>query len=160
MVLLAACGDSTSTPDGGGSDGGADGSGGDSSIVRDGGGMDSGPVLVCGDLTCAEGETCDSCEVDCGACEEPVVTECNDGIDNDGDGLVDWQMDVGCWSSSDTTEAARPRAEESGLLTFDPGPDTRIVYVSSSEGDDANDGSSPALAVATPARGAELVRDG
>ena len=33
-----------------------------------------------------------------------VFSQCNDGIDNDGDGLVDWQYDLGCYNASDTTE--------------------------------------------------------
>jgi hypothetical protein len=89
-----------------------------------------------------------------------VWAECDDGIDNDGDGLVDWQYDLGCHSAQDTSEAALPRAQENGWTTFDPGVDTRIVYVSSSGGDDVNDGSSPALAVRSLGRGADLVRDG
>lgn len=122
--------------------------------------MDSGPSRRCGDLVCGSDETCASCEVDCGECTEPVVTECNDGIDNDGDGLIDWQLDVGCWSEADGTEAAGPRAEESGYTTFDLDADSRVIYVSSSDGDDDDDGLTPETAVATPARGAALVRDG
>ena len=30
-------------------------------------------------------------------------SECNDGVDNDGDGLIDWQYDLGCHGASDTT---------------------------------------------------------
>ncbi|KIG14065.1 hypothetical protein DB30_07252 [Enhygromyxa salina] len=111
-------------------------------------------------MTCDPDETCESCPGDCGPCDEPVITECNDGIDNDGDGLVDWQFDVGCWSDADTTEASAPRDQENGFTTFDPGPDSLLIYVSSSEGDDANDGLTPQTAVATPAQGAKLVRDG
>ncbi|MBW2734302.1 MAG: hypothetical protein JRH20_18080 [Deltaproteobacteria bacterium] len=87
-------------------------------------------------------------------------TECNDGIDNDGDGLVDWQEDLGCANGLDDDEAATERAHEGGFTTFDPSPTSVLIYVSASEGDDANDGSTPALAVKTLARGAELVRDG
>ncbi len=91
----------------------------------------------------------------------PEVVECNDGIDNDGDGLTDWQMDLGCYSAGDPTEGSpEPMAREDGWTVFEPGPDSRLVYVSSSEGDDANDGSSPDQAVRTIERGAELVRDG
>ena len=91
----------------------------------------------------------------------PVLrAECDDGIDNDADGLVDWQYDLGCSSAEDSTEAALPRDQEGGWTTFDPGSDTRVVYVSSSTGSDVNDGSSPALAVRTVERGADLVRDG
>lgn len=32
------------------------------------------------------------------------LTECNDGIDNDGDGLIDYPADPGCLSLSDTSE--------------------------------------------------------
>jgi hypothetical protein len=81
-------------------------------------------------------------------------------MDNDGDGLVDWQLDVGCWSQLDTTESSGSREEESGWTTFDLSDDSRLVYVSSSDGDDSNDGLSPESAVSTPARGAQLVRDG
>lgn len=90
----------------------------------------------------------------------PPTTECNDGIDNDGDGLVDWQYDLGCYAAADRTERSLPQAEEDGWTTFDLSPDSRVIYVSSSQGNDENDGLSPRTAVATPARGAELVRDG
>jgi hypothetical protein len=88
------------------------------------------------------------------------ITECNDGIDNDGDGLVDWQQDLGCANAGDDDETAAPRDQEGGFSTFDVGAGSQVIYVSSSEGDDNNDGTSPAEAVATLARGAELVRDG
>ncbi|MCX4241174.1 right-handed parallel beta-helix repeat-containing protein [Paraliomyxa miuraensis] len=114
----------------------------------------------CGDQMCGADEDCETCPGDCGPCEDPPVTECNDGIDNDGDGLVDWQLDMGCWSADDVTEASAPRDQESGFTTFDLSPDSMVVYVSSSDGDDANDGLSPQTPVATPTRGAELVRDG
>jgi hypothetical protein len=152
------------------SDGGADGTGGGSGGGVAKGGSGSGgkastggstnPPEMCGDLTCQPSEACDTCEADCGACEEPPMTECNDGVDNDGDGLVDWQLDVGCWSELDASEASGSREEESGWTTFDLSEDSKVVYVSSSDGDDANDGSSPDSPVATPARGAALVRDG
>jgi len=93
---------------------------------------------------------------DAGAAPTP---ECSDGIDNDGDGLVDWQYDLGC-ANGDDDEAAAPRDQEGGFTTFDPSPASRIVYVSSSTGDDGRDGTSPALAVKTLARAAGLVRDG
>ncbi len=153
-ALAAACGeDPAAAPDAASplADGGEAGS--DARVA------DGGTPATCGDLTCDAVERCSSCPADCGECSEPVVTECNDGIDNDGDGLVDWQYDVGCWSGADGTEAAGPRSEENGYTTFDLAEDSRIVYVSN-EGDDANDGLSPETAVATPERGAELVRDG
>jgi len=88
-----------------------------------------------------------------------TTTQCNDGIDNDGDGLVDWQYDVGCYGAADTSEAALPRAQEAGWTTFNPSATSRLVYVSSATGSDKNDGLSPARAVKTLARGAALVRD-
>ena len=38
-------------------------------------------------------------------------TQCNDGIDNDGDGLIDFPDDPGCISLTDTTENSLPSAE-------------------------------------------------
>jgi len=87
------------------------------------------------------------------------LTECSDGVDNDGDGLVDWQRDLGCYGPSDTSEAALARGQEAGFTTFDIGPDSVVVYVSSS-GDDSATGASPAEAVQTLSRAASLVRDG
>jgi len=88
-----------------------------------------------------------------------LPTECADGIDNDGDGLVDWQQDLGCYGPADTSEAALGRSEEDGFTTFDIASDSVVVYVSDS-GDDTASGASPALAVKTLARAANLVRDG
>jgi hypothetical protein len=82
--------------------------------------------------------------------------QCNDGIDNDGDGLTDWQYDLGCYGSNDTSEQAASRDQKNGWTTFNKSSDTKIFYVSSSSGDDANDGLSPATAVKTIAKGMEL----
>ncbi len=90
----------------------------------------------------------------------PAVSECNDGIDNDGDGLSDWQLDVGCWGAEDLTETAGTREQENGWTTFDLSADSLVVYVSSSDGDDANDGLTPSTAKATPEAGFALLRDG
>ena len=44
-----------------------------------------------------------SCRNDAGpTMSEP---ECNDGMDNDGDGLIDFPEDPGCSSAEDDTEA-------------------------------------------------------
>ena len=86
--------------------------------------------------------------------------ECNDGIDNDGDGLIDWQFDVGCWGAEDNTERAGTREQENGWTTFDPSADSRIIYVSSSDGNDTNDGLTPQTAKATPNGAIELIRNG
>lgn len=48
-----------------------------------------------------------SCRGDMG--EEPVMDpQCNDGIDNDGDGLIDFPEDPGCESLGDNTESPNP----------------------------------------------------
>ena len=70
---------------------------------------------------------------------DPPITECNDGVDNDGDGLVDWQYDCGCYGPDDTTENALSREEENGWTTFDPSPDTRIVLVTNNPGQEETD---------------------
>lgn len=38
----------------------------------------------------------------------PVVTECNDGIDNDGDGDIDYPADLGCSGLNDNSENSKP----------------------------------------------------
>lgn len=86
-------------------------------------------------------------------------TECNDGIDNDGDGYVDWQADLGCYGPGDGTEASGPRDQEDGFTTFDIAEDSQVVYVSA-EGDDSADGATPETAVKTLTKAASLVRDG
>ena len=48
----------------------------------------------------------------------------------------------------------------SDWTVFKESPDTQKVYVSSSDGDDANDGSTPEKAVKTIAKGISLLRDG
>ncbi|MEM9069225.1 MAG: right-handed parallel beta-helix repeat-containing protein [Myxococcota bacterium] len=152
LVLVAACGGDDSAADAGAVDADRADAGGRDDAAR----PDSG--ASCGDGVCGASERCDTCEVDCGMCEVEE-TECNDGIDNDGDGLVDWQLDVGCWGAGDRTEASGPRDAENGWTTFDLAEDSRVVFVSA-EGDDAADGLTPETAVASVARGAELVRDG
>jgi len=47
-----------------------------------------------------------------------------------------------------------------GWTAFEPAPDTRMIFVSNSEGDDANDGLSPDRPLKTIARGVSLLRDG
>ncbi len=86
-------------------------------------------------------------------------SECSDGIDNDGDGLIDWQQDLGCYGPADRSEAALARDQEDGFTTFDIGGNSVVVYVSAS-GNDAATGASPAEAVKTLSRAVSLVRDG
>lgn len=91
-----------------------------------------------------------------GAGGAPPVSACNDGVDNDGDGLVDWQFDLGCANAADDDETAAPRDDEDGFTTFDPPASGLILYVSSSEGDDENDGLTPGSALATIGKATEL----
>lgn len=80
----------------------------------------------CGDSYCSLGETCSSCASDCGICSSqpssgnggggggggggsvrsPVATlsQCNDKLDNDGDGLIDYPSDKGCFTLQDNSE--------------------------------------------------------
>ncbi|MCA9643714.1 MAG: right-handed parallel beta-helix repeat-containing protein [Polyangiaceae bacterium] len=88
-----------------------------------------------------------------------TIGDCNDGIDNDGDGFTDWGSDLGC-ANADDDETSGTRGEEDGFTTYDVAVDSQLVYVSDSEGDDNNDGSTPATAVKTLTKGASLVRDG
>jgi hypothetical protein len=88
-----------------------------------------------------------------------VTPECDDGLDNDGDGVTDWQGDFGCYGPADRTEAALPRAEEDGFTTYEFAANSLVIYVSN-EGDDAADGLTPATAVKTLLHAAELVGDG
>ena len=71
------------------------------------------PVEVCGNAVCGGGETCSTCSADCGACVIPPVdvgdpggatTACSDGLDNDGDGLIDL-ADAGCTNEADLDES-------------------------------------------------------
>ena len=173
MLVLAGCGgdDSGDSPSTGGSagTGGSSGSGGTGTSGSGGTGTSgsggTGTSGSGGGTSGSGGGTAGSsgsggAAGTAGSGGSSGITECNDGIDNDGDGLVDWQQDLGCANASDDDETAAPRDQEGGFSTFDIGAGSQVVYVSSSEGDDNNDGSSPALAVATLARGAELVRDG
>jgi hypothetical protein len=43
----------------------------------------------------------------------PPPTDCSDGVDNDGDGLIDFPADPGCSSADDTTETGRFRRASS-----------------------------------------------
>lgn len=88
-----------------------------------------------------------------------LPSECDDGIDNDGDGFTDWQRDFGCYGPADQTEAALARAEEDGFTTYEFGPDSLVIYVSN-DGDDAADGLTPETAVASLIHAASLVREG
>jgi hypothetical protein len=91
--------------------------------------------------------------------------QCDDGIDNDGDGLVDWQLDLGCTGPGDRTEGGLNNELEDGWTVFEAAADTSIYYVSSATGDDAYSGLSPEWdgtdgPKATAAAGIALLQDG
>lgn len=96
-------------------------------------GPDAGPVDGAADA----GRT------DTGDASSPPISQCNDGIDNDGDGLVDWELDLGCWGPGDGTEGGLNNQLDNGWTVFEPSSDTRIIYVSDSSGDDAWSGLAP-----------------
>ncbi|MEM6292572.1 MAG: right-handed parallel beta-helix repeat-containing protein [Myxococcota bacterium] len=96
---------------------------------------------------------------DVGSTGAEVPAECGDGIDNDGDGFIDFAGDHGCYGPGDRTEASGSREDEDGFTTYELPADAVVVYVSNEGSDDA-DGATPDTAVATLQRAAELVRDG
>jgi hypothetical protein len=81
-------------------------------------------VISCGNNLCDYGETCNTCSGDCGSCSSssssgggssssgsgrggpPRVTppQCDDGVDNDLDGFIDYPADPGCLNEWDTSE--------------------------------------------------------
>lgn len=63
-------------------------------------------------------------------------------------------------SNSSGGSPVDPNPNPSGFTDFEPADDARVIYVSSSEGDDANDGLSEDSPVATAAKGVSLLRDG
>jgi len=63
-------------------------------------------------------------------------------------------------SDSITVQVNKQDYTSEGWTEIVPSADTQIVYVSSSQGNDDNDGSSPENPVRSLSRGAELVRDG
>ena len=88
-------------------------------------------------------------------------TACSDGKDNDGDGLVDWQHDLGCYGPDDSTEGGlRTRELDHGWSVFEPSNDTRIIYVSSSKGNDQYLGTSSSKPKRTIAAALSAVRGG
>ncbi|MBN2339853.1 MAG: right-handed parallel beta-helix repeat-containing protein [Deltaproteobacteria bacterium] len=114
-----------------------------------------------GDLegdTDSDSDTGNDSDLDTGT-ELPTISDCNDGIDNDSDGYTDWQFDLGCVHADDD-ETSGSRAEEQGFTTFDVSADSRVIYVSASDGVDTNDGLTPETPVQTIAQGASLLRDG
>ncbi|MEA5612319.1 right-handed parallel beta-helix repeat-containing protein [Nodularia spumigena] len=69
---------------------------------------------------------------------------------------------VGLMSLAGTNPAMAATNQNNGTFwtQFTPSADTRLIFVSSSEGHDSNNGLTPATPVKTLARGYELLRDG
>src|SRR3989338_570210 len=79
---------------------------------------------TCGNSYCSPDESCSICASDCGSCPSSsssssgggsssgrgsssggtVTYQCNDGRDNDNDGLIDYPGDLGCSSATDNNE--------------------------------------------------------
>lgn len=85
---------------------------------------------------------------------ESAQRECFDGIDNNDDGLADF-ADPGCLGPN-----GQETENDYGFKLYFPSADTRIVYVSSSEGNDSNDGLSASTPKRTVVAGYDLIRDG
>ncbi|MCA9626151.1 MAG: right-handed parallel beta-helix repeat-containing protein [Myxococcales bacterium] len=160
---LIACGSDGSSEGGGGSgaSGGASGNGGSGAGGSGGDGASGGSGASGGTSSggSAQGGSAGTTGGSGGSAGNVTIGDCNDGIDNDGDGYTDWGSDLGCVNADDD-ETSGSRAEEDGFTTYDVGTDSQLIYVSSSGGDDANDGGSPDQAVKTLTKGASLVRDG
>jgi hypothetical protein len=96
--------------------------------------------------------------------EDDAGTSEDGGRESDGGGELDAGLvmdDGGAIDAGPIERDAGPiDMPETGWTELAPSPDSRFVYVSSSGGDDTNDGLSEARAVRTLARGLALVRTG
>ena len=132
----------------------ADGVEGDRAVAASGANAVSSAILAVGtgdqkgsgSQTNSRGKTDSGSQADPdGKTDSGPPPPCSDGKDNDGDGLVDWEYDLGCYGPSDSTEGGlKSRELDNGWSVFEPSKDTKIIYVSSSAGNDANRGTSPA----------------
>jgi hypothetical protein len=57
----------------------------------------------------------------------PAAVQCNDGIDNDRDGLTDFPADPGCSSATDTTESTNPTADHQPSARFTVAPASPVI---------------------------------
>jgi cysteine-rich repeat protein len=119
---------------------------------------------VCGNGIVETGETCDDNNTisgdGCNSLCEAETGTCSDGLDNNGDGLVDWSGgDLDCANSSDSEGSTPSGSLKNNWTVFHPSADSRIVYVSQSTGNDANDGLSASTPKKTVAAGAALIRN-
>ena len=87
------------------------------------------------------------------------ASECSDGIDNDGDGDIDFPCDDGCSDADDNIEIDDD-LESLGWTVFEESVDTQKIYVSSSDGDDRNDGLSADSPKQTLAAASSALRSG
>ena len=89
-----------------------------------------------------------------------VNSECSDGVDNDDDGMVDFgngdlsMADFGCLGPN-----GQETSTDYGYTVFTPSSDSRVVYVSSSTGNDDNSGLHPTTPKRTILAGYELLRN-
>tara|TARA_Y100000310_G_C20623426_1_gene784567 strand:+ start:42 stop:857 length:816 start_codon:yes stop_codon:yes gene_type:complete len=62
-------------------------------------------ISVCGDGICMGTETSGNCAADCSGTPPAADPQCDDGIDNDGDGDIDFPDDSDCTSAADNDES-------------------------------------------------------
>lgn len=80
--------------------------------------MSTVPMRVCIDNSTLSSPECDSAYII--VLGDPRVTQCTDGIDNDGDGLID-RDDPGCWDG-DTIDTYNPNRDNEDEPTIDAYP--------------------------------------
>jgi hypothetical protein len=83
-----------------------------------------GALAVSGALVCEAGSLCKGA-AGSRTCQKAL---CNDGIDNDGDGKIDYPLDPGCSSPDDDTESPNPSPLPQCANTTDDDADTKIDY--------------------------------